>query len=444
MREFRLVRKGKADRVWSINNEGDTYRTFHGQLHGKLQENSDTPGSIGKFGTKAFKNPELNCEIHIKREVKKKTEAGYIEYVGGLPTEERVDRLTWNEFAPKVFCGYKPQTSITDKALAKLHEDGLARYTRKYDGMSHVCIHHTWGWEIYSRRMDLVTDKFPLHVKRLAWESSLPAGTVVVGEMVCFKADGTDDFKAMSRVSQSDPELARQIIDDEEVPEPTYVIFDILFRNKHCLKDRSYDERSRLWKYDFVAAADRDAEVVCSVDYFDLTPDTWEDYCKKNKWEGFVVVDGSAIPGDKFFSFDGKPKRWKGTHKLKPVYEDDFVIYAGRYGTGKRRNGVGSVFVKQIHPETGEWFACGKVGSGFTDEGLVEIEALIAKHGLPILEKDKDAEELDLSDGSGIVAMIEFSERQVGTNKLRFPVYKRVRFDKAIDECEAQKLAVEE
>ena len=444
-REFRFVRKGKATLLWRIKQNQDSYATEHGQLDGKLQLHSDTPGPKGKEGTKAYVDPIANCKFHVNREIRKKTEAGYIEYVDGLPTEEQVTSLDFDNFVPKAFTGYKPQTSISDSAHAKLAKLGTARYTRKYDGMAHVAVHHSWGWEIYTRRMDVASDRFPHHIKKLEWESSFDVGTVIIGEMVCFRDDRKDDFKAISRICRSDPPEARKLIHDGEVPEPTFVIFDVLYHNGAPLNDNSYDERSELWKWNFVPAARGEAnDFVCSVDYFNLTPDTWEKYAKENQWEGFVIVDGRASPGDKFFSFDGKAKRPKGSHKLKPIYEDDVVIYAGLKGTGKRLGGIGSVFVKQIHPETGEWFDCGKVGSGFTDEGLEEIEALIKKHGLPVVNKNKEVDELDLSDGSGIVAMIEYSDRQPGTNKFRFPIFKRVRFDKGVDECEAQKLAEEE
>ena len=63
---------------------------------------------------------------------------------------------------------------------------------------------------------------------------------------------------------------------------------------------------------------------------------------------------------------------------------------------------------------------------------------------MKIFTKDKDAEKLDLDNNDGIVAMIEYGDRQPGTQKFRFPVFCRTRTDKKESECVAQRLAAEE
>jgi ATP-dependent DNA ligase len=456
-REFRFVRKGKADLLWMIAQDGNSLHTKHGQVGGAMQEFSDIPGSKGVADTKAFVNEVDNCTFHVNREIRKKTEAGYIEYVDGLPTEEQVTSLSFDKYLPKNFCGYKPQTSITDKALAALSKKKKDRYTRKYDGMCHLLVHHDHGWEIYTRRMDLTTDRFPNHIKKLESFIQFGVGTIIVGEMACFKPDGTDDFKAISRICRSKPDDARLLVEDDEVHEPLFIIFDLLYLNGTALNDKTYDERAFFWKnisnletalnYELKVSARPfyDSKfVITSVDYYDVTPSTWEAFAKSRGWEGFVVTDGDAKPGDKFFSFNGKAKRPKGSHKLKPIYEEDVVIYAGFSGTGKRLGGVGSVFVKQKHPDTGKWFRCGKVGSGFTDEDLDEIQKLFEEHDLPIFPRDKEAEMLNIDNDNGLVMEMEYSERQPGTNKFRFPVFVRLRDDKGVAECEAQRMAPEE
>lgn len=436
VREFRMG-KGAKTLVWRISMEGDSYVTEHGMIDGKLQKFSDTPGDKGKVGTQAYVSPEENMAFHVDREIRKKLEHGYVEFVNGKPTTEQVTELNFSRTMPKNFCGYKPQTDIDPKALAKLHNAGLARYSRKYDGMSHVLVHHHTGWEIYSRRMDLATERFPNHIKELEG-SDLKIGTVIVGEMVCQRQDGTDDFKAISRVCRSDPEEARKLIESGECPEPKFFIFDMLFFNGTDLKNKTYDERAVIWRQ-------LGLKLINPVEYFKLTPTTWEAYAKKHNWEGFVVTDGSSVPGDKFYSFDGDAKRPKGHHKLKPKYTEDVVVYAAVKGSGKRLDTVGAVFTKQIHPETGKWMSTGKCGSGFTESDLAEIEKLCLDNEVPILDKDKEAESLDLSRTKGLITIeMEYGERQPGSNKFRFPVFMRIRFDKKPSECYAQRLAPEE
>ena len=288
--------------------------------------------------------------------------------------------------------------------------------------------------------MDLASDRFPNHIAELE-KLNFDSGTILVGEMVCHNDDGTDNFKAISRICRSDPPETRKLVEDNECVEPTYHIFDMVFFNGDSLEEKPYKDRAFLWET-VLKKAKTNKKLFSEVDSLKLTPDTWEEYAKEEGWEGFVVVDKNSVPGAKFFSYNGDAKRPKGHHKLKPVYEDDVVIYAGVKGSGKRLGTVGSVLVKQIHPETGEWFRCGKVGSGFTDEDIVEIEQELNKNNLPLYDKEKE-DKGDLTD-EGIVAMVEFSERQPKTSKFRFPVFVRTRTDKLPKECVAQKLGPDE
>lgn len=435
MRQFRFKGKKSADLVWEIEQRGDTYITRHGILGGVIQEFSDRPGDKGKPGTKAYVDPESNCKFNLEREVRKKLEHGYVEYVNEEPVAEQISSLDFAGFLPKNFAAYKPQTSIEPVVLEKLHKTGQAFYSRKYDGFCHILVHQESGWEIYSRRVDLVSDLFPRHIQQLSDLEIGDVGTILVGEMVCQK-EGRDDFKSLSRICRSDPPEARRLIEEKECPEPTFFVFDALYWEGKDLKEVAYGERLKLWK-------GINLELVRPVEFHEVNPDNWQKVAKEEGWEGFVVTDGKSVPGEKFYSFNGDPKRPKGHHKLKPVYEEDVVIFAASEGTGKRLGGIGAVHVKQIHPDTGEWFYCGKVGSGFKDVDLDELEGLFAELDLPIVKKDKDVEKMEL-DGEGLVCMVEFGERLAGTQKFRFPVYIRLRDDKKPKECIAQKLAEEE
>lgn len=441
--EFRQ-QKGKKTWIWKIAQDGESYTTEHGLLDGAKQTFSDTPGPKGKVGTKAFVSAEDNATFNLKREIRKKIENGYIEYIDGQPVTKQITSIDFNEYLPKNFCPYKPMVTPDDNGatIKKIFKAGKARATRKRDGMNHILVHHTFGWEVYSRRIDLVTEKYPNHIAELQ-NSNLKPGTIIVGELLCEKADGTDDFRAISRVCRSDAEEARKLIDSGECPESIYCIFDFLWKDGVCLDNTTYDSRMVFWK-DELDKWIPDHKLIRSVTYYDLKEDSWEKLAKDNKWEGFVLVDGSCKPGNKFFSYDGSAKRPKGHYKLKPVSEADICIFATTLGGGKRLDGVGAVHVKQIHPETGKYFYAGKVGSGFDDSSLEELEKMCADLKIPSLERDKDAEEMDLETGPGIVAQIEYSIRLPKSQKFRFGVFCRFRDDKKPEECIAEQLAEEE
>jgi DNA ligase-1 len=428
-REFRREGRGKnATLIWKIKQESEKYITEHGQLGGAQQTFSDIPGEKGKPGTKAYVGAVDNCAWNILREIRKKEEAGYAEFIDGKYVNEITTSISFDKALPKNFTSYKPQTDISESSLEKIHKAGLARYTRKYDGQMHAIVKHPTGFEIYSRRMDVNSEKFPYHIIELE-TFDIPDGTILVGEMVCQREDGTDNFKATSRVCRSDPETARKLIEDKECPEPKFLIFDMLFHGGKDLSNTAYDERAKIWR-------NFKGNLINPVTYHDVTPQNWMEICKTNRWEGFVITDGSAIPGDKFFSFDGTAQRPKGHHKLKPESFTDCVIYAAASGSGKRMDQVGAIFIKQINPETGEFFSCGKVGSGFTEEDIDIITQMCKDKNIPILEKDKDALKINLQDSShDIVVEVKFSERQEDTNKFRFPVFMRIHGDKKPLEC---------
>ena len=433
-REFRFVNKDRT-LIWKIGKTSSiTYITEHGILGGKMQRHSDTPGSKGVEGTKSFVSAEDNLDFHINREIRKKEEHGYVQYIDGAPIKEQVTTLDWDKPFPKNFCCYKPQTDIKPKSLEKLCKKGLARFTRKYDGFACLAAHFSDGWRIYSRRMDLITGHFPKQVEALEKLTTLESGTLLVGEMLCLKGDNLDDFKSTSRVCRSKEKESLELRSSGEVPEPVFIIFDALFHNNKDLQNTTYDDRSSLWK-SLPTIDNRNDALVLSVDYFDLTPDTWEDYAKSRGWEGFVVTDGSATPGDKFYNFSGKPKRPLGSHKLKPEWTEDCVVFAWSEGSGKRLGKAGSLWVKQINPETGQFENYGKVGSGLTEQDVEYFTDKVSELDLPVVKNDKQASSLNLEDCVNLVVEIKFSERQEGTNKFRFPVFLRERIDKKPEEC---------
>jgi DNA ligase-1 len=445
-REFRFVRNGKAPLVWMIRQDSESYSTKHGQLDGAMQENSDTPGPKGKGDTKAYVNAVDNCTFHVTREIRKKKEHGYVEYVDGKPTEEQVTEMSFGDYLPKNFCAYKPQTDIKPAALEKLHNKGLARFTRKYDGFCTLMVHQDWAWEVYSRRMDVITNHFPKHVAQLEELDWIKRGTILIGEMLCLKPDGLDDFKATSRVCRSKaPESlalrAPSVNEDtgeelpSECPEPVFIIFDMLYLNGEDLQDKTYDERAINWQINFPTIQKRSGELIVGVDYFNLTPDTWEATAKNNGWEGFVVTDGSAKPGDKFYNFSGKAKRPTGSHKLKPECTEDCVVFAWSAGSGKRAGKVGALWVKQIDPETGHFQNYGKVGSGFTEQDIEYFTNKVSELDIPLVKNDKQAFTVNLEENFDLIIEIKFSERQEDTNKFRFPVFIRERIDKSPIEC---------
>src|SRR5690606_1307821 len=154
---------------------------------------------------------------------------------------------------------------------------------------------------IYSRRVELSSERFPEHIKLLE-KSKFDVGTILVMEAVCFKQDlSSEDFTAISSFCRSDPPKARQLVEDKEVPEPVLIVFDILFHNGKDLSNTKYIDRRNIIIStidDLNNNIDESEQLIRYVQTFDVSPETWEDFSKENGWEGFVVVDKNSIPGD--------------------------------------------------------------------------------------------------------------------------------------------------
>ncbi len=438
-RDFRLVKNGKTQ-VWSIRQDGDTITTNHGLLNGRLQTYSDRPGEKGLAHSKAYMSPEENATFCMDREIRKKMETGYREWKdGAFIGEAREESIDFSKSLPKHFCSYKPKSDISLESLKKLEDKGNLLFTRKVNGFCHVAAHHTDGWKIYSRRMDDLSQHFPLHIERLNILENFKVGTILVGEMVCWDEKEKDDFKKVSRFCRSLPVEARQLIVDGEVPEPTFIVFDCLFFNGEDLKDKNYHQRQSIWREGLLLLN----KIIRPIGLVHTTAGTWQMIVKSEGWEGLVAVDVKTTPGEKFYSFTGKAERPNCSFKLKPVWTEDVIVYAGSTGQGKRLNGVGAVHTAQINPNTGKYFSCGKVGSGFCDEDLEEIEKQMLALNIPILKKDKEADDINLEDCPKLVVEVEYRDRQPGTNKFQHGVFIRMRADKGPEECIQAKFADE-
>jgi len=462
MREFRKTTgRNKRPQVWFIGvdpNDPETYIVKWGQLDGAMQETSDSPGDCGVEGHSDYQTPEEYVKFCISRDIRKKREQGYVEYIDGEPVEELSTAIDFDEPLPKHLCFFKPKKEISDKKLAKLEEDGRAIWTLKRDGMCHIIVKREDEVEIYSRRMDLVTEKFP-HIIESVELLDLPNNTILLGEMTLLKDDGSDDFLGTSRICRSDPDLAlayqglgkfpKGKKDKEVLGKVSYYVFDIAFYSGADLISR-LTVRSRLAALrkifqkldDRLAlstglASDRRRKLresklregilrkfhIGPIKIYETSTGDDLELAKELKAEGFVALDADAVYGDKAYSFDGKAQRPDGIWKRKPKYEDEFVITGYYEGSGKNMGRLGGFYIKQVHPETGEWIDCGKCGGGFTDPQRIEFYE----------EGD------DLIDQT---IKVEFDSRQPekdGVFALRFPIYKGPA-DKEPEECIAQYL----
>jgi len=465
MREFR--QKGRtAALLWTIELHGATETVRYGQLGGQMQEASHTYAGVN-IGKSNELSPEEFAQTRVDKKIEEQRRAGYIEYVDGVATEVRVEAVSADEPLPTNLCFYKPNNKPGGKML-KLIEDGKAIFGRKRDGMMHVIRVTADSTEVYSRRMLQSMDKEPgkpwaLRYPKIVEEFEamaeveiFPPNTVFLGEMVMDRG-GVDDFTHVARVTKSltHESLAIQAADGWV----SYYIWDVaIWGGVEVAKTMSFAERQKLLEpmnrewlklenwwvlghtpilpLDVWTPSDLQLATDLEDEFADFPPvlTMATDLAKELDWEGFVVVDPTAVYGEKAFNFRGKPDRPRGMcAKVKPSYEDDFIARwdpeddIGEYGKGKHQGMCGSVGLYQLNEAGEEVWIC-KAGGGIKDKFTKEYPDGLLR--------------VDLSDKSiyPLVVEVEYDSRTYRsdgdkTDALRFPRIVRWRDDKAYEEC---------
>lgn len=458
-------RSGKPT-IWSIRVEGDRVFTSHGQVGGAIQT-TNYVGKTKNVGKANEISSEQDALAEARRDIRKKWDfEGFDEYVISGTHSENIDRRNENisiqallTRLPGSFCLYKPENNILDqKKLLDKANRGEVYYTLKRDGVAKWVVVDWYGnIQIYSRRSRAFQDtegpaelddgtldwstaipwakRFP-HLVEAVREMDLPQGTMLACELV---APNDDDFPYVSGLTKG---YTQRALDDmSKNGLPVLYWWDIPFfqgedlvstcpvKDRYALMEQLYagSESENVSKY---------IQVVQKMTFKNTDEATV--FAKKNKLEGFVVVDPDAIYGDKGWNLKGKPDRPSSCAKLKPRFEDDFIAMwdpdngLGDWGTGKHEKGkkvklpngkevihggVGCVTLFQKN-EKGELIRISDCSSGMD----YEFQSTLRAKDFPMVWQVEYTERTYISEGEK-------------TNALRHPTFVRVRTDKGQDEC---------
>jgi hypothetical protein len=415
---YKKTRTGKIQQ-WSIwtKEKGDSgfpeVWVEFGQVDGKKQSTYNVIKEGMNIGRSNETTPIIQANLEMERNIKVQLEEGYKITVEETQTTQTVD---FAQRFLKNLCFYKPKNSIDESKIEKLEKAKRLINTVKRDGMMHI-VRKTeqFGVEIYSRRMDLVTDKYPHLSKAL---ESLPNDTILLGEII-LDINGKDNFNSVSRICRSDTEKALER--QKEFGNVSYYIFDVAFLNgTNCLQDTTYDKR--LNSIIFLTTKINN-KYIKAVERINKPHDEALAEVKSRKLEGLVVWDADGIMKDgEGFTFNGKAYRPNVLWKSKPKYEDDFIVRfdpdngIGDYGNGKNKNKIKNVQIYQLDHD-GKEIDLGKCGGGLTDD---QRDFYTDSKKFPRVWK------------------IEYDSIQPNTGALRFPVFNDDRTligDKEIGEC---------
>jgi ATP-dependent DNA ligase len=441
LKEFRQRLGRGQERYWIIGVKKNKVTTIWGALNaaGERVEHGTVTDPIepkGKAGTKGFVTAEDNAQFVFDRAIRKKTEEGYVEVgIGGKAlVGGAADSIDHGTFLPKNLAFSKPNNTISDKAMTKLDRDGRLIYTRKANGMCVIAhVLDDGSVQLYTRRMDLITAKFP-HLCEALQELKVPPKTILLFEATMGDGNTKRDMKLLATVMRADDEkaLQRQKDGGEWVK---FYLFRVPILNGEHLEAKYNNEANMLtienaFTDRFLGYSHKVAGKFLScvaVQTFKSVAEA-KDFAVAHGWEGWVVYDKDAVIGDKSYRFTGKPDRPASCFKLKPSQEDDFIAYfspvdgtkdrpMGSFGTGKNRGRVGGLSLYQLN-EAGEEVYISEVASGLTD---LERESMMTWKWPKCIQ-------------------VEFEERFYikggdDTNALQLPRFKGLRKDKTVDEC---------
>lgn len=409
---FTSVKLLRHDRRYMILElKGDTLEREYGVVGTDLPQRTSHTYEAINAGKKNELGPADAAKADYERELKRFLEEGYVEVAD---FESKVDSIALDlANLPKSFCISKPKTEISEKALDRLIEQGRALFQVKENGLCHLIRVFGGCIDVFTRRIDVVTSKFPAlgaHIKQMVEQKHIPDGTILAAELI---VPGTDHqlkrFRRMCSISRTDvvkgeckPDQSATHAMIEETPVQAVVFHAPYWGGAAAGPYHEVWGRIKGFDHPLMRAAEILPTFASAKEAF-----AWVD-AHKDTHEGLVVWDlGDCIE----ISFTGKPKR-RAAYKMKPVREADVIAVGYMGGTGKRQGKIGALKLAQLHPDTGEYIDCGQIGSGLTDETSEPTY-----WNFPV------------------VVQIEYAERFEETGKFQFPRLVGVHPDKAVAEC---------
>ena len=445
MIELRNSQTRGRTRFWMIDVKDNTVSTIWGDItedgsrnqHG---ETADTKECKGKVGTKAFVTAADNAQFHYSRLIKKKMDEGYVEVgLDGRPLLGEVENVIDHvRSLPKNLCFSKPKNGVKEDAINQLDFEMRSIYTRKVNGMMIVAhVMEDGTAELYSRRMDIMTEHFPHLVDALGPDGlNIPPKTIMLFEGFLGQGSTKRELIQVQSVMRSltDRAIALQKESGQWVK---FCLLRLPFlRGEHLEGKMTMGKLINAMENDlaekFIQYRDPNVkgQFLFTMDVFTGTAAEAQLLTTRYGYEGWVGYDKELILGDKSYSFTGKPDRSNGCFKLKPDEEDDFIAYwnpdkatkdrpMGSWGSGKNQERVGTLSLYQIGASGTEVYIC-EVGNGISDKARGEL--CEDTNLFPITVQVKFEERFYISQGDK-------------TNALHLPRVLMIRADKAPSEC---------
>ena len=290
----------------------------------------------------------------------------------------------------------------------------IAEY--KWDGIRVQIVSHSEGCRLYSRTGDEVTNSFPEISK------AIKGNFVLDGELLAGIDNKPKTFNDLQqRLNKKSPTEKFIKIN------PSFVkVYDVLFFNGIDLRDNPLNERKKVLNSYF--NKNRSPLFLSETIKFK----NWEELDKIRDISDNQIHEGVMIKLTSSPYISGRPRGKWFKWKRNPKIVDAIIMYAQR-GHGKRSSFY-SDYTFGVFNKDEELVPIGKAYSGFTDEELNRLDKFVRTRTTnrfgPVREVEKTlVVEIAFDD-------ISFSKRHKSGIALRFPRFKRIRWDKPVNEVE--------
>ena len=304
---------------------------------------------------------------------------------------------------------------IVEKDLTKANpKNFIAEY--KWDGIRIQIVSYSKGCRLYSRTGDEITKSFPEIV------NAIKGNFVLDGELLAGADNKPGTFNDLQqRLNKKAP--TEKFINAN----PSFIkVYDILFFNGIDLRDKTLVERKKVLNSYF--SSNRAPLFLSETIKFT----DWEELDKIRDISNSQIHEGVMIKLTSSYYVSGRPRGKWFKWKRNPKIVDAIIMYAQR-GHGKRSSFYSDYTFGVLNKEE-ELIPIGKAYSGFTDEELNRLDKFVRTKTIkrfgPVREVEKSlVVEIAFDD-------ISLSKRHKSGIALRFPRFKRIRWDKPTDEVE--------
>lgn len=294
-------------------------------------------------------------------------------------------------------------------------DDWLVEY--KWDGIRAQLVRRGGDVHLWSRGEELITHRFP---EIAAASTRLPAGTVLDGEVLAFRADRPLPFSALQQRIGRQKQVAQMV---RAVP-VVFMTYDILEDDGLDIRARPLEERRRRLEARVPSPGVLRTSPI-------VTAPAWEDLAALRSQSRVLGVEGLMLKRRWSPYAVGRRRGdwWKW--KIDPYTIDAVLIYA-QPGSGKRASLL-TDYTFGVW-DNGELVPIAKAYSGLSNEEIAELDRWIRRHTRERFGPVRHVEPLHVFElgFEGIAA----SPRHRSGIAVRFPRMLRWRTDKKAEEAD--------